>query len=218
MPRIPSNTSHARIFTAISRSFISKSPPGFFVVISLAHNFFGHSKRQIIGPSASFTGRQPPPIPSPYESTQPSNLRSPMTNSFAVVGSRAASFGSVIQSWNVYFASGKYFHRTICCFTCRILLIEVINLFPVGTAVAACRIFPIRFSNSLNNTHFVIRTIFCNSASITLCLSHSSSMHRVAPSTIQSSTSLFTPNCLRLNPTSSYISDPDRYALTPVSV
>ena len=82
---ITSNTSHDRSFPAISRLFISKSPPGFVRVMSLTRNFFGHSKRQIFGYSASFSGSQHPPIPSPDASTQPINSGYPMTNSFAVV-------------------------------------------------------------------------------------------------------------------------------------
>ena len=53
-PTITSNTSHVRIFPAISRLFISKSPPGFVSIISLARNFFGYSKHQIVGSSAFF--------------------------------------------------------------------------------------------------------------------------------------------------------------------
>ena len=141
MPNIPSNKIHARSFPAISRLFISKSPPGFVGVISLARNFFCYSKRQIIGSSVYFSGIQPPPTPSPNASTHPINSGSPMTNSFAVIGSRAASFSSVLQSRNACFAAGKYFQQTIRGFTCRILLIGVFKYFPVGTAVAACHIF-----------------------------------------------------------------------------
>ena len=64
--------------------------------------------------------------------------------------------------------------------------------FPVGTGIAACRIFLIKFLISLNVTSFVIHTIFCSSVSITPCLSHASSMHHVAPSTIQPLTSFQT--------------------------
>ena len=127
---------------------------GFVDVISPARNLFVHSKRQIVDSSASFPGIQPPPTPSPDASTQPRNSGSPMTNSFAIVGSRSASFSSVLQSWNSCFLDSKYFHRTICGFTCSILLIGFINFFPVGTAVAACQIFPIKFSIRLNGTHF----------------------------------------------------------------
>ena len=88
-----------------------------------------------------FTGSQPPPTPSPNASTQPRNLGSPMTNSFIVVGSCAASFSNVLQSRNDCFLVRKYFHQTIHSFTYRIFKIGVINFFPVGTAVAACRIF-----------------------------------------------------------------------------
>ena len=126
MPKIPSNTSHSRSFPKIYRSFISKSPPGFVGVTSLERNLFGHPKRHIFGSSASFPGIQPPPTPSPDASTQHRNLGSPMTNSFYVVGSREASFSSVLQSQNACFVAGKYFHRNICGFTCRILLIGVI--------------------------------------------------------------------------------------------
>ena len=87
---IPSNTSYARRFPAIPRSFIYKTCPGFFGVISLAHSFFGHSKRQIVGSSVSFTGIQPTPTTSPDASTQPRNSGFPITNYFAVVGSRVA--------------------------------------------------------------------------------------------------------------------------------
>ena len=156
MPTIPSNTSHARSFPAISRSFIFKPHPGFVGVISLARNFFGNYKRQIVGPSASFTGSQPPPTDA---STQPRNSGSSTTNSFAVVGSCAASFRSVLQSQNACFDAEKYSHRNIRGFTCSILLIGVINFFLVGTTVAACRIFPISFSVRLNGTPFVMRTI-----------------------------------------------------------
>ena len=78
-----------------------------------------------------FSGIQPPPTPSSDEYNQPRNLGSPMTNPFAVVGSHAASFSSVLQSWNVYFAAEKSFHQTICGFTCKILLIGVIYVFPL---------------------------------------------------------------------------------------
>ena len=40
-----------------------------------------------------------------------------------------------------------------------------------------------------------MQTILCSYASIALCLSRTSSMHYVAPSTIQPSTSFFTANC-----------------------
>ena len=88
-----------------------------------------------------------------------------MTNSFAVVGSRAASFSSAC------FVDRKYFHLTIRGFTCKIMIIDDINYFPVGTAVAACRIFPINSSISLNGTPFVMRNILRSSAPITLTLS-----------------------------------------------
>ena len=110
VPTIPYNTSHVRSFTSISISFISKSPPGFVGVISLAQNLFGHSKCQIVGSSAYFPGSQPPPTPYPDASTQPINLGSPMTNSFAVIGSRAVFFSSFLQSWNACSAAGKYFY------------------------------------------------------------------------------------------------------------
>ena len=132
MPTIPSNTSHARRLPAIYRWFISKSPPGFVEVISLARNFFDHSKRHIGGSSASFPGSQPPPTPFLDVSNQPINYGSPMTNSFDLVGSRAASFRSVLQSHNACFAARKYFHRNICGFTCSILFIGVIKNFPFG--------------------------------------------------------------------------------------
>ena len=104
----------------------------------------------------------------------PENLGYLMTNSFAVVGSRSVSFSIVLQSWNSCFDSGKSFHQTIHGFTCRILLIFVIKCFPVGTAISAFRIFPTSFSIRLNGTPFVMRTILCISASITLCLSRES--------------------------------------------
>ena len=100
VPTIPSNTSQARSFPIISRLFISKSPPGFVGVIILDRNFFGHSKRKIVGSSASFPGSQPPPTPSLDASTKPRNLGSTITNSFAVVGSCADLFISFIQSRN----------------------------------------------------------------------------------------------------------------------
>ena len=181
MPTIPSNTIHARSFTAIYRSFISMSPPGFFGVIGLSRNFFGHPKRQIVGSSASFPGIQPPPAPSPDASTHPRNSGSSVTNYFSVVGSRAASFSSFLQYCNFCFKTGNYFHQTIRGFTCRIFLIGVINFFPVGTAVAACRIFPIDFLIRLNGTPFVMYTIFSISVSISLYLFRSSLMHRVVP-------------------------------------
>ena len=99
-PTITSNTSHVRIFPAISRLFISKSTPGFVGIISLARNFFGHSKRQIGGSSANFPCSQLTPTPSPDASAQPRNSGSPMANYFAVVGSHAASLSSVLQSRN----------------------------------------------------------------------------------------------------------------------
>ena len=117
MPTIPSNTSHDRIIQAISRFLISKSPPRFVGVTSLASNLFGHSKRQIVGSSASFPGSQSPPTPSMDASTQPRNSGSPLTNSFAVVGSRASYFSSILQSQNSCFTAGKYFHQTIRGFT-----------------------------------------------------------------------------------------------------
>ena len=175
------------IFPAIYRLFISKPPPGFVRVISLSHNCFGHTKRQIVGSSASFTGSQPPPTPSPDASTQPRNSGSPMTNYFTVVGSREPSFSSILQSQNTCFATGKYFYQTIHGFTWRILLIGVIKLFPVGTAVAACRILSIKISIFLNWTPFVMLTICCSSESIALWLSCASSMHRVVPPTVQPS-------------------------------
>ena len=49
--------------------------------------------------------------------------------------------------------------------------------------------FPIIYSISLNGTPFVTHIIFCSSASIALCLYCASSMHHVAPSTIQPNTS-----------------------------
>ena len=192
MPTIPSNTSHARIFPAISRYVISKSFPGFVGIISLVRNFFGHSKRQIVSSSAYFPGSQPPKTPYLDASTHPRNSGSPMTNSFAVVGSRAYSFSSVIQSQNSCFAARKSFHQNICGFACRILLIGIINFSRVGTTVAACCILPINFSIRFNGTPFVMRTILCSSASIAHCLSRASSVHCVAPSTIQPSTSFLT--------------------------
>ena len=120
VPTIPYNTSHARSFPAISRQFISKFPPGFISVTSLACNLFGHPERQIVGSSASFPNSQPPPTPSPDSSTQTRNSGYPMTNYFAVVGSRAAYFSSFLQYRNYCFTADKYFHRTIRGFTCRI--------------------------------------------------------------------------------------------------
>ena len=141
VPAIPSDTNHARNFLDIFRSFISSSAPGFVGVIRLACNFFGHSKRQIVGSSASFPGIQPPPTRSSDASTQTRNSGSTITNYFDVVGLRAASFSSVLQSHNACFSTGKSFHRTIRGFTCRILVIGVIKIFPVGTAVASYQIF-----------------------------------------------------------------------------
>ena len=69
VPKIPSNTSHSRSFPEISKSFISKSPPGFVGMTILDRNLFGHSKRQIVVSSASFPGSQPHIIPSPGAST-----------------------------------------------------------------------------------------------------------------------------------------------------
>ena len=94
---IPSNTNYAIHFPAISRSLISKSSPEFFGVISLARNFFGHSKRQILGSSSYFPGSKTPPTPSPDAYTQSKHLKSPMTNFFAVVGSNE-HFLSVFSS------------------------------------------------------------------------------------------------------------------------
>ena len=164
MPKISSNTIHARIFPALSLLLISKSPHGFVVVISLARKFFCHSKRQTVGSSAYFPGSQPPPTPSPYASTQPRNSGSPMTNSFALVGSCAYSFNSVLQSWNACFAAGIFFHWTIHGFSWTIFLIGVIKKIPVGTSVSACRIFPISFSICLNGSPLFMRTILCRSA------------------------------------------------------
>ena len=140
MPKIPSKTIHARSFSAISRFFISKSPPGFVGLTSLVRHFFGRSKRQIVSSGASFPGIQQPPTPSPDASTKPRNPGSPMTNSFALVGSHAASSSSILQSWNSSFASQKSFYQIIRGFTCRDLLIGVIKNISVGTAVAECRI------------------------------------------------------------------------------
>ena len=142
VPAIPSKTSHARNFPAISRSFISKPPHGFVGVISLDRNFFGHFKRQIVGSSASFPSSQLPTTSSPDASTQTRNLGSPGTNYFAVVDSHAVSFSSVLQSWNACFSAGKYFHLTIYSFTCSILLIGVINFFLLGLLL-----LHVRFSN-----------------------------------------------------------------------
>ena len=136
MPPIHSNTIHSRNFPAISRSFIYKYPPGLVRVISLAHTFFGYSKRQIVGSSASFTVSRPPPTPSPDAYTQTRNSGSHMTNSFAVIGSCAASFSSVLQSQNSSFSAGKTFTQTIRGFTCRICFIGVIKKNLVGNAVA----------------------------------------------------------------------------------
>ena len=44
-------------------------PPGFVGVTRIYHNFFGHSKHQIVGSSTYFPGIQNPPTPSPYAST-----------------------------------------------------------------------------------------------------------------------------------------------------
>ena len=144
MPTIPSNRIHARRLPTIFRSFISNSPPVFVGVISLALNFFQHSKCQIVGSSTSFPCSQLPPTPYPDASTQPRNPGSPMTNSYDDVGSRVASFSRVLQSWNACFVAGKYFHRTIYGFTCRILLIGVIIFF-FRTAGDACHICPVNF-------------------------------------------------------------------------
>ena len=108
VPTFPSKMIYARNFPAIYRMFISKSLPGFLEVISLARNVFEHSKRQFFGTSASFPGSQLLPTTSPDASTQPRNLGSPVTNSFDVVGLRAASFSSVLQYWNACFAAGNF--------------------------------------------------------------------------------------------------------------
>ena len=97
VPEFPSNTIHTRSFPAIYRSFISKSPPGFLGVISLAHNLFGHYKRQIFGSSAFFTVSQPHPTTCLDASTQPRNYGSPLNNYFYVIGSHSAYFRSIIQ-------------------------------------------------------------------------------------------------------------------------
>ena len=81
------------------------------------------------GSIASFHVSQLSLTPSPNKSTQPINSGFPMTNLFALVVSRAVSFSSVLQFWNACFADGKYFVQTIRGFTCRILLIGVINFF-----------------------------------------------------------------------------------------
>ena len=188
MPTIPSNTSHARIFPTIYRSFIINPLHGFAGVISLVYNVFGHSKRQIVGSVASFTVSQQHPTSSSDESTQARNSGSPMTNSSAVLDTCADSFSRVFQSQNAYFAAGKYFHQNIH----SLLLIDVINFPPVWTAVAACRIFPISFLIRLNRTPFVMCKILCSSASIVLCLSQDSLIHCIALSTIQPSTSFLT--------------------------
>ena len=154
-----SNKSHARSFPSIYRLFISKPPPGFVGMTILARNFFKRSKRQIVGSSASFPGSQPPPTPSLDASTQPRNSGSPMTNSFAIVCSRAASFRSIFQYLNSCFAAGKSFHQTIRGFTFRNLSIGIIDCFQS------------MFWEGLNGTPFVMRTILCRSALIKLCLS-----------------------------------------------
>ena len=205
MPTIPSNTSHANSLPAISRPLISKSPEDFFCVMSRFRIESGHSILHTVGSRASFPGNQPPPTPSPEASTHPRNSGSPMTNSFAVVGSRAASLSSVLQSRKACFADGKSRHRTIFGFTCKIRLIGVIKLMPAGTGVAACRIFPMSFSTRLNGTPFVIRMILWSSSSIATCLSRANSMHRVAPSTIQPSTSFRTAHCP--SPSASFFSE-----------
>ena len=160
MPTIPSNSIYDRSLPFISRSFISNSSPGFVGVTSLACNLFGHYKRQIFRSSASFPGRQPPPRPSLDTSTQSRNSRYPMTNYFDGVG-------SVFQSQNAWFAAGKYFHQTIRGFTCRILIIGVINFFCCN-----CCCLMSEFSNQFliifNVTPFVIRKIF-----VKLCINHS---------------------------------------------
>ena len=141
MPTNPPNTSHARSFPDIYRLFISKSPPRFVGVISLDCNFFGHSKCQMVGSSASFPGSQPPQTPSTDASTQPRNSGSPMTNSFAVISSRAYSFSSVLKYQNACHSFGKYFHQTIRGFTCRFFLISVIDFFPLGLLSLHVRFF-----------------------------------------------------------------------------
>ena len=91
----------------------------------------------------------------------------------------------LLCSWEIFPPNYSRFH-----------LQEFVNwrhlLFPVGTAVAASRIFPINFSISFNDIPLVMRTILCSSALIKLCLSCASLIHRVAPSTIQPSTSFLT--------------------------
>ena len=57
-----SNTSHARSFPSISKSFISKPPPGFVDVIRLARNFFDYSKRQFLVPVHLFLVALPIPF------------------------------------------------------------------------------------------------------------------------------------------------------------
>ena len=136
-----------------------QAPPGFVGMTSLDRNIFGHSKRQIVGFSASFPGSQPPPTPSLDASTQPRNLGSPMTIYFAILCSCSASFSSILQSQNSCFAAGKCFHQTIRGFTFRILLIGIIDCFQS------------MFWEGLNGTPFVMRTILCRSALIKLCLS-----------------------------------------------
>ena len=141
MPDIPSNTSHARSFPVIYRPFISKSLPGFVCVTSLSRNFSGHSKRQILGSSAYFPVSQPPLTPSSDASTHPKISGSPMTNSFAVVGLHAASFSSVLQSRNACFAAGKYYHRDISGFTCRIFLIGILKNILLVPLLLYVRVF-----------------------------------------------------------------------------
>ena len=135
-----------------------------------------------------------------------------MTNSLGVFGSCAASFSSVLHSRNACFVAGKYFHKNIHGFTCRILLIGVINFFPLGLLLLHVR-FSNQFSIRLNGTPFFMRTIFCSSISIAIYLSRASSMHRVAPSTIQPSTSFLTDH--RTSPESNLFLDIGSCPLCP---
>ena len=179
---------HLYIYKNIPASLISKPPPGFFGVISLACHLFGHSKLQIVGSSSSFPSSQPPPTPSSDSSTQPRN-KGVSHEQFLCrrwfmcifLQQRSPVSECLLFRWEIFRV-----------FNCRIFLIGVIYFFPVGNAVAAGRIFPISLSIRLNGTPFVLRTVLCSSASITLCLSHAISMYCVAPSTIQPSTYFLT--------------------------
>ena len=125
MPTITSNTSHSIRCPAIYISFISKPPPlglsmwPAWLTISLAI-----PSAILLGPVHIFLVANW--IQHPLRMHLPGpNI--PMTNSFSVIGSCVVYLSSVLQAWNALSAAGKYSHWTILDFTCRILLIGVIN-------------------------------------------------------------------------------------------